>query len=55
MFVTVIALKYALFVSQSSCGHFLKLTQFYLNNMINLRYLALRIVSCYTHKMVIVS
>ena len=26
MFVTAMSLKYALFVSPSSCGHFLKLT-----------------------------
>ena len=56
MFVTVIALKYALLASQSSYGHFLKqLIQFYLNNSINLRHSTERIKSCYTHKMAIVS
>ena len=37
MFVTVILLKYALLVSWRSYEHFFKLTQFYLNNAINLR------------------
>jgi len=56
MYVTVIALKYALLASQSSYGHFLKqLIQFYLNNSINLRHSTERIKSCYTHKMAIVS
>ena len=58
MFATVIALKYALLVSQWSYGYFLKLTlliQFYLNNTINFRHLTQRIMSCYTHKMAIVS
>jgi len=54
MFVIVIALKYALLVTQWSYGHFLKLIQFYLNNTINLRRLTQRIMSCYTHKMAIV-
>jgi len=35
-------------VSQRSYGHFLKLSQFYSNNVTQ------RIVSCYTHKMAIV-
>ena len=56
MFVTAIALnKYDLLISQLSRGHFLKLIQFYLNNTINLRHLAQSIMSCYTHKMAIVS
>ena len=55
MFVTVIVLRYALLVSQWSHGHFLELIQFYLNNSINLRHLTQRIISCYTHKMAIVS
>jgi len=39
MFVIAIALKYALLVSQLSCGHFLKLglIRFYSNNTINFR------------------
>jgi len=49
MFVTVIALKYALCVSQWSYGHFLKLrVQFYLNNTIKLRHLTQDIISCYS-------
>jgi len=55
MFVTVIALKYALLVSQWSYGHLLKLIQFYLNNTVNLRHITQRIMSCYTHKMAILS
>jgi len=51
----VIALKCALLVSQSSYGHFLKLIQFYVNNTTNLRHLTRRIMSCYMHKMAIVS
>jgi len=48
MYVTVIALKYTLLVSQRSQGHFLKLTDsVLLNNMINLRHLTPRIMSCY--------
>jgi len=55
MFVTVIAFKYALLVSHSSYGHFLRqMVQFYLNNTINLRILTQRMM-CYTHKMAIVS
>jgi len=54
MFVTVIALKYAELVDKKlSC---LKLTDhFYLNNTINLGHLTQRNISCYTHKMAIVS
>ena len=58
MFLIVIALKYAVLVSQSSYGHFLKLYGFnfiYVNNAINLHLLTQRIVSCYTHNMAIVS
>jgi len=44
MFVTVIALKYALLVSQCSHGHFLKMMQLYFNNTINLRHLTHYIV-----------
>jgi len=54
MFVIVIAVKYALLVSQWSYGHFLELiglVQFYLNNTINLRHLTRRIMPRYTHKM----
>jgi len=47
MFLTVIALKYALLVSRWSYGHFLKLTDF--NNTINLRHLTQNIMSCYAH------
>jgi len=36
-------------------GHFLKLIQFYFNNMIILRHLTQRIMSLYTYKMAIVS
>jgi len=56
MFVTVIALKYALSVSERSYGHFLKLTDsVLLNDAINLSHLTKRIMPCYTHKMAIVS
>jgi len=55
MFVTAIALKYTSLVNQWSRGHFLKLNRFYLNNTIILRHLTERIMSCYTHKMAIVS
>ena len=45
MFVTLIALKYALLVSQWSYGHFLKLTDsVFLNNTINICHLTQRIV-----------
>jgi len=54
MFVSVIALKYALLVSQWSHGHFLNWFYFCLNNTINLCHLSQRIISCYTHKMAIV-
>jgi len=53
MFVTAIALKYALLVSQWSYGHFLKLTDSILFELT--RYFTRRIMSCYTHKMAIVS
>ena len=49
---------YASLVSQWSYGHFLKLTdsvRLYLNNTINICNLTQRIISCYTHKMAIVS
>ena len=54
MFVTVLALKYALLSDQMDI---FKLIQFYLNNTMNLRHLGLtqRIMSCYTYKMAIVS
>jgi len=53
-YVTVIVLKYALLVSHINI--FLNwLIHFYLNNTINLRHLTQRIISCYTHKMAIVS
>ena len=55
MFVTVLALEYALLVSLRSYGHFLKLIRFYLNNTINLRHLTQHTMSCYTHKMAILS
>jgi len=55
MFVIVIALKYALFVSQLLYGYFVELVQFYLNYTINLHLLIERIISCYTHKLAIVS
>ena len=56
MFVTVIALKYALLVSQLSYGHSLKLTDLILfEQHENPRHLTQRIISCYTHKMAIVS
>jgi len=47
MFVTVIALRYALLVSRWSYGRFIKLIEFYLNNPINLRHLIERFMSCY--------
>jgi len=56
MFVTVIALKHALLVSQLSHGHSLKLTDSILfEQHENPRHLTQRIISCYTHKMAIVS
>ena len=56
MFVTVIALKYALLLSQWSRGHFLKLTDSIFIRITRItRLLTQRIVSCYTRKMAIVS
>ena len=57
MFATVVVFKYALLVSRRSYGHFMKLTRciLYLNNTINPSHLTQRIMSCYTHKMAIVS
>ena len=50
MFVTVIALKYALLViRERSYGHFLKLTDSILFELPH--YLTQRIMSCYTYKM----
>jgi len=54
MFVTVISLKYALFVSQwSYYGHFLNqlIHLFYLNSTLNFRHLTPHVTPCYTHKM----
>ena len=59
MFVTMTALKHALLYTSGVAGYvyiFLnELTQFYLNNTINLRHLTQRILSCIIHKMAIVS
>ena len=53
MFVTVIALRYALLVGQWSCGHFLKLADSILFQLT--RHFTRRVMSCHTHKMAIVS
>jgi len=56
MFVTVAAFKYALLVSQLTYEHSLKLTDSILfEQHENPRYLTQRNISCYTHKMAIVS
>jgi len=58
MFVTVTALKFVLHYVEVSdhVDIFLNyLIQFYLNNTRNIRLLSQRIISCYTHKMAIVS